>query len=216
MIGLYLPVRKNPYLLCRKWGPALGILTGLQQYLDENYHISIFDQGLERQDLFVIYLHPRRILRATIIENQVYDLKLQVQEGGKETVPKVGIKLLYSASLEESISPMIKIEKKVEQLGLEPILAPNYRHHIKNKSLFPLMKEREVLFFTLLEGEVIRGILVGFNRYELTVNLKGGHSLTILRHSVYDVRNKRGRSFLKSFQEEHRDWEKSPLFVDSE
>ena len=194
----------------------MGSLTGLQEYLDHQYHISIFDQRMESPELLVIYLHPHRIIRATITENQVFDVTLLIQDGGKEIVPKVGIKLLYSAHLDDSISPLIKMDKKVGQLGLEPILAPKYRHHIKNKTLFPLMKEKEVLVFTLLEGEVVRGILSGFSRYELTVTMKGGSPLTILRHSIYDVRNKKGRSFLKAFQEEHRDWEKSPLFVASE
>jgi len=45
------------------------------------------------------------------------------------------------------------------------------------------------------------------------VSLKGEIPVTILRHSIYDLKNKKGRCFLKSFQEEHRDWEKSRLFV---
>jgi hypothetical protein len=72
---------------------------------------------------------------------------------------------------------------------------------------------REVVFFTLLEGEIIRGIISAFNRYDITVLLKGGTPLTILRHSIYDLRNKKGRCLLKSIQEKHRDWEKSDLFV---
>ena len=75
------------------------------------------------------------------------------------------------------------------------------------------MKENEVVFFTLLEGDLLRGVIAGFSRYEITINLKGGVPLTILRHSIYDLRNKKGRCFLKSFQEEHRDWEKSKLYV---
>ena len=84
---------------------------------------------------------------------------------------------------------------------------------MKNKSLFPLMKEKEVLFFTLLEGEIIRGIIADFSRYDITVSLKGARLVTILRHAIYDIRNKEGRSFLRSFQEEHRDWQKSPIYV---
>ena len=75
------------------------------------------------------------------------------------------------------------------------------------------MKDKEVVFFTLLEGEIIRGLITGFSRYEITMSLKNGNPVTILRHSIYDLRNKKGRCFLKKFQEEHRDWEKSPLFV---
>ena len=84
---------------------------------------------------------------------------------------------------------------------------------IKNKSLFPLIKERRVIFFTLIEGEIVKGLVTGFTRYEITVSLKGGTPVYILRHSVYDLRDKKGRCFLKSFQETHRDWEKSDLFV---
>ena len=78
------------------------------------------------------------------------------------------------------------------------------------------MKERTILFFTLLEGKIIKGIVAGFSRYEITVNLKVGMPITILQHGIYDLRNKKGRCFLKSFQETSRDWEKSPLFVSSD
>ena len=77
------------------------------------------------------------------------------------------------------------------------------------------MKEKQVMFFTLLEGEIIRGIIADFSRYEITVILKGGSPITILRHSIYDLRDKRGRCFLKLFQETRTDWEKSNLFVPS-
>jgi hypothetical protein len=36
------------------------------------------------------------------------------------------------------------------------------------------MKDREVVFLTLLEGELIRGIITDFNRHEITVSLKRG------------------------------------------
>ena len=76
------------------------------------------------------------------------------------------------------------------------------------------MKEKKVVFMTLLEGEIVRGIIAGFSRYEITVHLKGGTAITVLRHSIYDLRDKKGRCFLKSFQDTHKDWEKSELFVE--
>ena len=77
------------------------------------------------------------------------------------------------------------------------------------------MHEKKVVFFTLLEGEIIRGIIADFSRYDITVNLKGGIPVTILRPAVYDIRDKEGRCFLKSLQETKRDWEKSGLYVSS-
>ena len=77
------------------------------------------------------------------------------------------------------------------------------------------MKDKQVLFFTLLEGEIIRGIIADFSQYDITVNLKGGLPVVVLRHSIYDARDKTGRCLLKTFQDEHQDWQKSPLFVPS-
>jgi hypothetical protein len=191
----------------------MGTLLGLQEYLEANYNTSIFDQALESKEPWEFHIQNYRIIKARILENLRYDLRLSNGETGDELLPKTDVKLLYPADMSDSVRPLLKTDKKVRDLKLEPIIPPRLRHHIKNKSLFPLIKERQVVFFTLMEGEVVKGLVTGFTRYEITVSLKGGIPVFILRHGVYDFRNKKGRCFLKSFQETHRDWEKSGLFV---
>jgi len=191
----------------------MAYLRGLQEYLDETYNQSIFDVLVSSKELLQIHLHEHRIIRATVTQNLRYDIKANIEGGHEEVVPKVNIKMIYSGDLSETVNQLIKTDKNVRDLGLEPILAPGKRYHVKNKSLFPLMKERNVVFFTLLEGEIIKGIIADFNRYEITANLKGGIPVTILRHSIYDLRDKKGRCFLKSHQDKYRDWEKSELYV---
>ncbi|MDY6971569.1 MAG: hypothetical protein SV775_04475 [Thermodesulfobacteriota bacterium] len=188
-------------------------LLGLQEYIDENYHVSVFDQATVSGQVWELYLHKHLIIKAQVVKNMKYDLKVKIEGGGDEPLAKTDIKLLYPEGLSESVRPLIKTDMKVRSRQIEPILAPHLRHHIKNKSLFPLMKERQVVFLTLLEGEIVKGVIAGFSRYEITINLKGGIAVTVLRHGVFDLRNKKGRCFLKSFQESHRDWEKSPFFV---
>ena len=186
---------------------------GLKEYLEKNYEVSVFDTVLASGKPWVFHLHGKNSLRAVINEIHKWDMTMDIEGKGKEDIQKIQIKYLYPADQDESIRPLIKIDKKMETRKLEPIFAPGHRHFVKNKSLFPLLKEKEVLFLTLLEGEIIKGIVTDFSRYDVTVSMKGGLPVTILRHSIYDLRNKKGRSFLKPFQEEHRDWEKSPLFV---
>jgi len=193
----------------------MGYLLGLQEYLDESYNISIFDQALSSKQIWEFHIHGNRIIRAQVIENLRYDLKIKIEGEGDELLPKVNTKLVYPKDQSEAVKKLLRTGKKVKTLGLEPILAPSKRYHIKNKSLFPLIEEKRVVFFTLLEGEIIRGIIAGFSRYEIIVNLKGGTPVTVMRHSIYDLRDKKGRCFLKSFQEKHRDWEKTNLFVSS-
>jgi len=191
----------------------MGYLAGLKEYLDEGYNNSFFDQALDSKQPWAFHLHGDRFIKARVLESLTYDLKVAIEGQGQEDLPKIQVKLLYPADLTDSVRPLIKMDKKVKALGMGPILSPHRRYFVKNKSLFPLMKEKQLVLFTLLEGEFIRGIISGFSRYDITVNLKGGIPVTILRHSIYDLRNKKGRCFLKSFQEERRDWEKSDLFV---
>lgn len=191
----------------------MGHLVGLKEYLDTAYSHSVFDQALQSEKLWEFHLHGHRIIKARVAANLRYDLKVDIADQGQEELPKVQIKLLYPVDLAESVKTLTKFDKKIQALGLSPILSPEKRYFVKNKSLFPLMKERQVVFFTLLEGEVIRGVVADFSRYDITVNLKGGTPIVIMRHSVYDLRNKQGRCFLKSFQDEHKDWQTSDLFV---
>jgi sRNA-binding regulator protein Hfq len=192
----------------------MGQLEGLNEYLAERYEVSIFDTAMTSGKAWALHLHGRRVLRGVVLENRKWDITLDIAGREKEELQKIQVNYLCPADLSESVEPLIKTDKKVESLNLEPILSPHKRYFVKNKSLFPLMKEKEVLLFTLLDGDVLRGIVTEFSRYDVTVSMKGGVLVTILRHSIYDLRNKKGRCFLKSFQDRHRDWEKSPLFID--
>ncbi|MCF8144134.1 MAG: hypothetical protein K9N21_09465 [Deltaproteobacteria bacterium] len=191
----------------------MGFLSGLQEYLDANYHISVFDHAFESKETYEFHLHGHRIFRGTVSENLKYDLGLRTAETEEMHLPKTDVKLVYPAASSDAVRPLLKVDRKVQDLQLEPIIPTRKRYHIKNKSLFPLMKERKVVFFTLMEGEIVKGLITGFTRYEISVSLKGGIPVVILRHAVYDLRDKKGRCFLKSFQETHRDWEKSHLYV---
>jgi len=188
-------------------------LSGLKEYLRENYNNSIFDKAISSKEFWDISLHEHRTIKARVLENQKYDIKVKIDDKVEEIIPKVHIKFLCLSEMSASVTPLLKVDNKVKKLKLSPILAPSKRYYVKNKSLFPLMKEKTVVFFTLLEGEIIRGIISELTIYDITIYMKGGIPLTILRHSIYDLRDKKGRCFLKSFQQNSKDWQKSELFV---
>lgn len=191
----------------------MGHLKGLSEYLNERYNHSVFDEALESKEPWALHLHHHLIITTRIVKNQKYDLEIEDSGDLGGILPKINVKLLYPASSRDIVMPLIKMDEGIKELNLEPIVSPGERYHIKNKSLFPLMREKKVLFFTLLEGEIIRGIVAEFSRYDITVRLKDGSRVTIMRHAVYDLRDKRKRSFLKTFQEQHQDWKQSSLYV---
>lgn len=191
----------------------MGYLIGLSEYLNAHYHESVFDQAGQDERRWQIHAHPQRIFQARFLETSTYDVAVESGQAEKEILPKIQIKFLYPFEISESVRPLLKQDGKVEALHLGPHFSPRYRHHVKNKTLFPVMEERTVLFFTLLEGEIVKGIIAAFNRYEITVHVKGALPVTILRHSVYDIRDKKGRCYLKNSQEKCEDWKKSALYV---
>jgi len=191
-------------------------LKGLRDYLESSYNDSVFDTITDSQAPWSFHLHGQRVVTGMLLENRQYEIQLKQEEKEEEEeIPKIEIKLAYPHDLAERILPLIKKkDKKTAKKNLGPIIEVKNRHFIKNKTLYPLMMEKEVVFFTLLEGEVIRGIITGFSRFDITMGLKGGVPLTFLRHSIVDARNKKGRCLLKSTQQTSRDWKKSALFSD--
>lgn len=173
-------------------------VTPLKKYLDANYEKSAFNSAMKDTSPWIYHLHGRRIVSAQLTQNFIYDIALAIDGQPEEVIPKVSVKLLYPAVHAETAAGLIKNDSKVRARELEPIMRAKDRHHIKNKTLFPLMEEREVLFFTLLEGEIVRGLITAFSRYELTVSLKGGVPVVVMRHGILDVRDKKGRCYLKA------------------
>ena len=199
----------------------MKILVGLDEYLKENYRCSVFDSALQSGKEWVLHLHGYEILQGRLVENGKYDILFapssNTTEGGTDrlTLPKLSVKLLYPAEIRVQVAKAIKTDARVAGLRLLPIPEPSKRYHVKNKSLYPLMRGRVVVFFTLLEGEMVRGLVADFSRYEVTLNLKGGLPVTILRHAVYNVVDKEGTCYLKTVQEKRQDWCRSPLAQDA-
>jgi sRNA-binding regulator protein Hfq len=190
-----------------------GYLSGLKEYLAAHDAHSVFIELLASGQVCHFHIHPGRVIQARVTHVEPYLVTLAPEEGEPETLNKHDIHFLYAAEEAANVAKLVKAEKSVQAQGLEPSLSYKNRRLIKNKTLFPLMEERVVLFFTLIDGSVIRGLVVGFSRYEIRVSMKGGVLVTLLRHSVYDLRDKDGICYLKSVQEKRKDWKKSQVFT---
>jgi hypothetical protein len=192
----------------------MGYLIGLNEYLAAHYHKSLFDQAVLNGEPWIIHAHPRRTLKARILEAVAYDIAVSRAEGGREVLPKIQIKFLYPAYVADSVRSLLQLDRTVQALNLGPHFSPRCRHHVKNKTLFPLMEEKIDLIFTTLEGDLLKGIITGFNRYEITVYVKEELPVTLLRHALLDIRDNQEKCYLKTFQEKREDWKKSSLYVD--
>jgi len=172
-------------------------LAGLQDYLKIHQKDSIFDREAGKESSWCLFLHGDERKTGKIQCDQTYEIDLVTQGGAVEKIHKVNVKILCEASKEEEVLKRLKTNEALKGTPEGPHFGPRYRHHIKNKSLFPLMNRKEVLFFSTLEGEVLRGVVTGFSRFEVNLSMKGGVSVVLLRHAIFDVRDKKGRSYSK-------------------
>lgn len=173
----------------------------LNRYLEENYEKSVFDRMEREQETWTLYLHGSRVVSGRVKTNKKYDILFETGDGGEEEIPKHNVKFLCLGKDAREVSNVLKVDEKVRKRKFEPILRKENRNYIKNKTLFPLMNERTLLFFTTLEGDILGGLVGGFTRYEIQVLGKKGIPVTLLRHAVYDVRDKKKKSYLKKVVE---------------
>jgi len=172
-------------------------LKGLEAYLEEHKQDSIFDRENGSESAWCLFLHGGKEAAGRIKDNETYEFNLVSKEGSLEKTHKVHVHYLCPESMRDQAMEQRKKDDAVAGKSEGPHFVPRFRHHIKNKSLFPLMNRREVLFFTLLGGDVLRGIITGFSRHEINFSMKGGVPVVIMRHAVFDVKDKKDRSFLK-------------------
>ena len=172
-------------------------MNELDGYLKDNYQKSVFTQMEKGNDIWVLHLHGNKVISGKVNTNKKYDIVFHHETGEEEEIPKINIKFLYLKKNQAGIKKGIKVDKKVKENEFGPIVSPGKRNHIKNKTLFPLMKERILVFFTTLEGDILGGMVGGFTRYEIQILGKKGVPVTLLRHAIYDLRDKRKRCYLK-------------------
>jgi len=192
----------------------MAFLAGLNEYLAQHYAHSIFEEAAGQKVLYCLHLHEHRLLLAAIAENKTYDIIVTTPDGAQQELQKTLVKMLYPIKNNTEIQEQITLDESVQSLGLNPIISARQRNHIKNKNLFPLMREQEPLIITLLEGEILRGCIHSFSQYEIMLTLQNQEQVVILRHAVLDIRNIQKCCFLKSSQQTLRDWTKSGLYID--
>jgi hypothetical protein len=193
---------------------SMSRLTGFDDYMQEHAERCLFDElGVDGRAVW--HLHGRRVVRARRVAHSAYEATLQPEEGPPLVLHKTQIKYLHAVEHDEAVKARVKADAEVRGRELEPIMKAGDRHIVKNKTLYVLMRERRVVICTLLEGDILRGLVADFTRYTMTLHLKGGIPVTVMRHAILELCDKGGQSQLKVVQDRRRDWKKSELYLAS-
>lgn len=172
----------------------------LEIYRKERGSDSFFKQECGSGAAWCFFLHDKNKLTGRIVRNEKFECDVADPQGAEQRIHKVLVKFACPAAFADEVERQLKLNEAVAARKEGPHFLPKYRHPIEDRALFDLMNRREVLFFTMLEGEVLRGIIRGFSKYEIRLGMKGDVPVVILRHGVYDLRDKRGRSYRQKRQ----------------
>jgi sRNA-binding regulator protein Hfq len=194
----------------------MGYLRGLNDYLRESYSRDLFQENFLRRTPLAFHLSGHRKLTGRVKKNMKFDVDIYTEQNEIVRVPKLNIKFFYPLEWETQIAPLIESDEAVKQERLKPIKKPDQRRHVKNKTLYPLMVERTPVVLTSYEGDVIRGFVDDFTKYEIIIKLHGTLTVTVLRHAIHLFTTLDGRDLLKTFQEKAKDWQKSSVWVNND
>lgn len=140
------------------------------------------DQGT----VLTLGLHGGRQLTGVITATDAYHATVQPKAGEAETVHKLQIKYAYAADDWKRVKKVQRKDKELAAQPREPIERPQDRYTISDKRLFRYMDSGATIDVTLLEGEIFRGTVAWFGRYEFGLEIKGGE-LTVFRHALQHV-----------------------------
>ncbi len=154
---------------------------------------SCLAEVLESREELALALHGHRSVRGHVTEVDRYSITFVPMEkkgpGEPMEIRKLQIKFAYAPSQWKLVRKALKTDKAVKSKSADPIELPQDRYTCSTKRLFRYLDQQPAVQATLLEGEVLKGQVTWFSRYELGMEVKDGVEVTIFRHALHDLRS---------------------------
>jgi hypothetical protein len=136
----------------------------------------------------VLQLHGGEAVKGTVGEVAPYTFAFHVGDEVRE-LHKLEVKYSYAAGDWKAVKKGVKGDKKAAAEGRKPEVRPQDRYSCSDKRLFSYLDRQEEVVATLLDGDVARGRVSWFGRYEFGLVIKGGAEITVFRHALRDLRH---------------------------
>ena len=157
----------------------------MEQHRKANMNRSCLDEAQASGESLVFWLHGQRRVTAKVVSAEAY--QVVVHEDGQaepEEVHKLQFKFAYAASDWKRVRKVLKKDKALTKEPKAPIERPQDRYTCSDKRLFRYVDAGTTVDVLLLEGELLRGQVAWFGRYELGLKIKGDVHITVFRHAL--------------------------------
>lgn len=160
----------------------------LQEHREKFRERSIIDDYAQSAQPVSLLLHAHRRVSGTIELADTYLIRFKAEDGNVEDFHKLQVKLAFAPDAYKRVRKVLKYDKELENKLLSPISRPQDRYSCSDKRLFRYLDESTEIQVTLLEGELLRGTVAWFSRYEFGLKLKGDTDVVVFRHALHDLR----------------------------
>jgi len=143
--------------------------------------------SLQADARLTLALHDGRTLKGRVTAVEPYQLQFEIDGGGAETLHKLKLLYTYSPDDWKAVKKGVKSDKKAAASAEAPATRPQDRYSCSDRRLFGYLDRGVELNVTLLDGEVFRGNLLWFGRYEFGFKLRSDAEITVFRHALRDV-----------------------------
>lgn len=159
----------------------------MQSHREENRLRSCLEQAKESGESVAIAIHGKSKVIGTVIEVAPYSVTMRTDEGEERELHKLQLKYAWAPDDWKRVRKGVRNDKSRSRDPLPPIERPQDRYTCSDKRLFRYMDDEAVVQATLLEGEVLRGTVAWFGRYEFGLTLKGDVEVTVFRHALHEL-----------------------------
>lgn len=131
-------------------------------------------------------LHGRKEITGTPTEVGPYTVKLDI-DGETRELHKLELHYAFDPANWKKAKKGIRRDKSVASQNLEPVRLPQDRYGCSDKRLFNYVDTGVDVSVCLLSGELLKGRVVWFSRYEFTMALRGDVEVGVFRHALQRV-----------------------------
>ncbi len=154
----------------------------LEAHRVENRDRSLLIEGAS----VALALTGKQRVRGSVVRVEPYTLVLLV-DGEEQEHHKLTVKYGYDPADWKKVRKVFRSDKALTKSPKEPEARPQDRYSCSDRRLFGYLDAETEVQVTLLEGEVLRGRVVWFSRYEFALEVKGGATITLFRHALANL-----------------------------
>lgn len=161
----------------------------MEDYRAAQQSRSCLEEAAAHGRTLALLLHGQRRVEGRIVAADAYNVTVH-EPGAAEPTPvhKLQIKAAYLPEDFKKLRKVLRRDKTLSEAPRPPVDRPQDRYTLSDRRLWKYLDEGTTLDVTLLEGEILRGAVLWFSRYEFAIGLKGEASVTLFRHALADVR----------------------------